>query len=112
LKLYDPLSQYASFPGIQAQHKESGCNEAIISALRETQYDQLVEEREAVIHLPSPVELDPPSAVGPKNETTNLTTSLPLKRQTRSVSRMAGYVIPNILEPQFDENSEQEGGLT
>ena len=39
----NPQSLYASFLGLQAQHAESGYDEAIISALRETLYDQPME---------------------------------------------------------------------
>ncbi len=109
------LSFYASFLRFQAQLAKSGCNEAIISALRETEYDQPMEEEEAIIPSPSPLELAPPSAVGQDKETTNLTTALqppPPKWQTRSVSSRAGYVIPSIPEPLFDDDSEQEGSLT
>jgi hypothetical protein len=42
---------------------------------------------------PSPVELTQPFAVGPDNETSAPKISLPVRRQTRSESRMAGYVI-------------------
>ncbi len=45
----NPLSLYASFLGLQAQHAETGYNEALISALRETQRDQPMEEEEAII---------------------------------------------------------------
>ncbi len=86
----NPLSLYASCMGFLAQHAENGCNKA----LREIQYDQPMEEGEALIPLrPSPVELAPPLAVGPDNETSAPETSPLLKLQTRSESRMAGYVI-------------------
>ena len=50
----NPLSLYASFLGFQAQHAESEYDEAIISAPRETLYDQPMEEEEAIPSL-SPV---------------------------------------------------------
>ena len=62
----NPLSHYASFLGFQAQHAESGYEEAIISALRETTYDQPMEEEEA-IPSPSPVVPAPTLAVGTDN---------------------------------------------
>jgi hypothetical protein len=65
----NPLSLYASFLGFQAQHAENGCNEALILALRETQNDQPMKEEEAIIPLPSPVELIQPFTVGQDNET-------------------------------------------
>ena len=92
----NPLSLYASFLGVQAQHAESGHDEAIISALRETLYDQPMEDEEA-IPSPSPMAPAPTLAVGTDNETSNPTT-LPPKRQTRSDSRFASFVIPSILE--------------
>ncbi len=74
------LSLFASFLGFQAQHAQSGCNEALVSALRETQYDQLMEEEEAIIPLISPVELAQPTALGPNNETSAPKISLPHRR--------------------------------
>ncbi len=108
----NPLSFYASILGFQVQHAESRCNEALISARRETQYDQPMEEEEAIITLPSPVELTQPFVVGPNNATSTPKKSPPARRQTRSESRMADCVIPSILEPPMDDDSEQEGGLT
>ena len=92
----NPLSLYASFLGFQAQQDESGYDEAIISALKETLYDQPMEEEEA-IPSPSPVVPAPTLAVGTDNETSVLKISPPPKRQTRSESRFASFVIPNIL---------------
>ena len=108
----NPLLLYASFLGFQAQHTESGYDEAIILALRETQYDQPMEEEEAIIPSPSPVELAPSLAVGTDNETSVPKTYPPPKRQTRSESRFASFVIPSILEPPMEDDSEQEGSLT
>ena len=71
-----------------------------------------MEEEEAIIPSPSPVELAPPSAVGSDNETSVPKTSPPPRRQTRSESSIASYVIPSILEQQTDDESEQEGSLT
>ncbi len=102
------LSLYASFLGLQAQHAETGYNEVLISALRETQCDQLMEDEAS----PSPVELTQPFAVGPNNETPAPKTSLPSRRKTRSESSMAGYVRPSILEPPLSDDSEPEGSLT
>ena len=65
----NPLSLYASFLGCQAQLAESGYDKAIISALRETQYDQPMEEEKAIIPSPSPVEPAPTLALGTDNET-------------------------------------------
>ncbi len=81
----NPLSLYASFLGFQAQHTETGYNEALISksALRETQCDQLMEEEEAIIPSQSPVELTQPLAVGLDNETSAPKTSPPIRRKTR-----------------------------
>ena len=107
----NPLSIYASFLGFQAQHAESGYDEAIISALRETMYDQPMEEEEA-IPPPSPVVPAHTLAVGTDIETSVPKTSPPPKRQTRSESRFASFVIPNILEPPMEDDSELEGSLT
>ncbi len=63
----NPLSLYASFIGFQAQHTQTGYNEALISALRETQGDQPMEEEETIIPLQSPVELAQPFAAGQDN---------------------------------------------
>ena len=65
----NPLSLYASFLGFQAQQAESGYDEAIISALRETLYDQPMEVEEAIIPSPSPVVPASTLAVGTDNET-------------------------------------------
>ena len=111
----NPLLLYASFPGFQAQHAESGDDEAIISTLRETHYDQPMEEEKAITTSPSPVELAPPLEVGTDNKTSVPKTSPPgppPKQQTRSESRMSSFVIPSILEPPMDDDSEPEGSLT
>ncbi len=108
----NPLSLYASFLGFQAQHAETWYNEALISALRETQCDKLMEEEEAIIPSPSPVELTQPFAVGQDNETSAPKKSSPSLRKTRSESHMAGYVRPSILEPPLSDDSEPEGILT
>ncbi len=50
-------------------------------------------------------------AVGTDNKTSALTISQLLKRQTRSDSRMASYIIPSILEQPTDDDSEPEGNL-
>jgi hypothetical protein len=86
------LSLYASFLGFQAQHTETGYNEALILALRETQCDQPMEEEKAIIPLPSPVVLTQPPVVGQDNETSAPKTSPQIRRKTRSESRMNGYV--------------------
>ena len=78
---------------------------------RETLYDQPMEEEEATIPSPSPVAPAPTLAVGTDNETSVPKTSPPPKRQTRSESRFASFVIPSILEPPMDD-SEREGSLT
>ena len=105
----NPLSLYTSFLGFQAQHAESGYDEAIIS---ETQYDQPMEEEKAIMTSPSPVELAPTLEVGTDNETSGPKTSPPPKRQTRSESRFASFVIPSILEPPMDDDLEPEESLT
>ena len=105
------LSLYASFPGFQAQHAESGYDEAIISALRETLYDQPMEEEEVIIPSPSPVVPAPTLAVGTDNETSDPKTFPPPRRQTRSKYRFASFVIPGILEPPTENDSKQEGSL-
>ncbi len=51
------LLLYANFLGFQAQLAKSGYIEVIILALRETQDDQPMQEEEAYIPSPSPVEL-------------------------------------------------------
>ena len=107
----NPLSLYASFLGFQAQQAESGYDEAIISALRETLDDQPMEEEEA-IPSPSPVVPAPTLTVGTDNETSIPKTSPLPKRQTRSESRIASYVIPSILEPPRADDSEPEESLT
>ena len=107
----NPLSLYASFLEFQAQHAESGYNEAIISALRETMYDQPMEEEEA-IPSPSPVVPAPTLAVGTDIETSVPKISPLQKRQMRSESRFASYVIPSILEPPRADDSEPEESLT
>ena len=71
-----------------------------------------MEEEEAIIPLPSPVELAPPLVVGTDNETSVPKTSSPPKRQTRSESRFTNYVIPSILEQPMGDDSEPEGSLT
>ena len=77
----NPLSLYASFLGFQAQQAESGYDEAIILALRETLDDQPMEEEEA-IPSPSPVVPAPTLTVGTDNETSVPKTSQLPKRQT------------------------------
>jgi hypothetical protein len=57
------------------------------------------------------VELTLLPAVGTDNKTSALTISQLLKRQTRSDSRMASYIIPSILEQPTDDDSEPEGNL-
>ena len=99
----NPLSLYASFLGFQAQHAESGYDEAIISALRKTLDDQPMEEEEA-IPSPSPVVPAPTLAVGTDIETSGPKTSPPPKRQTRSESRFASFVISSILEPPIADD--------
>ena len=103
----NPLSLYASFLGFQAQQAESGYDEAIISALRETLDDQPMEEEEA-IPSPSPVVPVPAPAAGTDNETSVPKISPPPKRQTRSESRFASFVFPSILEPPSADDSEPE----
>ena len=71
-----------------------------------------MEEEEAIMPSPSPVDLAPAIEVGTDNETSGPKTSQPPKQQTRSASRMASYVIPRILEPPMDDDLEQEGSLT
>ena len=66
---------------------------------------------EALIPSPSPVELALPIEVGTDNEPASNTTPL-LKRQTRSNSQLANYVIQSIIELLTDDDLEQEGGLT
>ena len=56
--------------------------------------------------------LPPTLAVGTGNETSDPKTSPPPKRQTRSESHFASFVIPSILEPPMEDDSEPEGGLT
>ena len=71
-----------------------------------------MEEEEAIIPSPSPVVPAPTLAVGTDNETSVPKTSPPPKRQTRSKSRFASFVITSIREPPMDYNSELEGSLT
>jgi hypothetical protein len=106
----NPPSLYARFLGFQAQHAETGYNEALISALRETQCDQPMEEEEAIIPSQSPVLLTQTLRGG--NETSAPKTSPPSRRKTRSESRMPGYVIPSILEPPLSDDSEPGENLT
>ena len=54
----------------------------------------------------------PTLAVGTDNETSDHKTPLPPKRQTRSESRFASFVIPSILEPPMEDDSDLEGSLT
>ena len=61
---------------------------------------------------PSPVEPAPTLAVGTDNETSVPKTSPPPKLQTRSESRFDSFVIPSILEPPMEDDSEPEGSLT
>ena len=69
-------------------------------------------EEEEAISSPSPVVPAPTLAVGTDNETSGPKTSPPPKRQTRSESRFASFVIPSILEPPMDDDSEREESLT
>ncbi len=71
-----------------------------------------MEEEDAIIPSSSPMELAQPSAVRQDNETSVPKMSPPVRRQTRSESRMTGYVILSILDPPTDDDSEQEGSLT
>ena len=107
----NPLSLNASFLGFQAQQAESGYDEAIISALRETLEDQPMEEEEA-IPSPSSVVPAPTLAVGTDNETSVPKTSPPPKRQTRSEPRFASFLIPSILEPPMADDLELEESLS
>ena len=77
-----------------------------------SQYDQPMEEEAAIIPSPSPVVPAPTLAVGTDNETSVPKTSPPPKRQTRSESRFASFVITSILEPPMEDDSELEGSLT
>ena len=69
-------------------------------------------EEEAIISSPSPVEPAPTLAVGTDNEKSVPKISPPANLQTRSESRFASFVIPRILEPPMEDDSEQEGSLT
>ena len=69
-------------------------------------------EEEEAISSPSPVVPAPTLAVGTDNETSGPKTSPPPKRQTRSESRFASFVIPSILEPPMDDDLEPEESLT
>ncbi len=71
--------------------------------------DQPMEEEKAIIPSPSPVKLAQPFAVGLDNKTSAPKISPPSRRQTRSNSRLAGYVISSVLEPPTDDDSEPEG---
>jgi len=71
-----------------------------------------MEEEEATIPSPSLVVLTQPRAVGPDNETSAPKISPPIRRKTRSESRMDGYVKPSILEPPLSDDSEPEESLT
>ena len=62
--------------------------------------------------MPSPVVPAPTLAVGTDNETSVPKTSPLPKRQTRSESRFASFVIPSILEPPMADDSEPEESLT
>ena len=71
----NPLSHYASFQGFQAHPAKSRYDEAIISALRETQYDKLMEEEEVIIPSLSPVVHAPTLVEGTDIETSVSKTS-------------------------------------
>ena len=70
-----------------------------------------MEEEEAIPSL-SPVVPAPTLVVGTDNETSDPKTSPPPKRQTRSESRFASFVIPSILEPSMADDSELGESLT
>jgi hypothetical protein len=54
-----------------------------------------------------------PSKVGTDNEIEPETrTTPPVKRLTRSKSRIAAFVYPEVVEPPSDDDSGQEGSLT
>ena len=69
-------------------------------------------EEEEAIPSPSPVVPAPTLTVGTDNETSAPKTSPLPKRQTRSESSFARYVIPSILEPPRADDSEPEESLT
>ncbi len=73
-----PIGHSARHRRLRRSHAETGYKEALISALKETQYDQPMEEEEAIIPSPSPVELTQPFALGPDNKTSALKTSSPI----------------------------------
>ncbi len=52
-----------------------------------------------------------PSTVGADNESKPETTP-PVKRLTRSKTRIAAFVHPEVIEPPSDDDSGQEGNLT
>jgi hypothetical protein len=105
------LSLYSSFLAFQAQHASSGHEKIIISALRNFQDDK-PEEREV---QPQPSFFDngilQPSKVGTDNEIEPKTMH-PVKRLTRSKSRMAAFVFPEVVEQPSDDDSGPEGSLT
>jgi hypothetical protein len=104
------LSLYSSFLAFQAQHASSGHDKIIISALRNFPDDK-PKEREV---QPSPSFFDKgilqPFKVGTDNEIQPETTP-PVKSLTRSESRMAAFVYPDVLEPPSDDDSGPEGNL-
>jgi hypothetical protein len=105
------LSLYSSFLALQAQHASSGHDKIIISALRNSQNDEPKEEK--VQPMPSFFDnwILQHSELGTDNEIETETTP-PVKRVTRSKSRMAACVFPEVYEPPSDDDSGPEGSLT
>ncbi len=102
---------YSSFLAFQAQHASSGHDEIIISALRNFQDDKPKEREEQPWPLSFDKRILQPSKVGTDNEIEPETTP-PAKRLTRSKSRMAAFLFPEVVEPPSDVDSGPEGSLT
>ena len=106
----NPLSLYSSFLAFQAQHASSEHDKIIISALRNFPDDK-PKEKEV---QPSPSFFDKgilqPSKVGADNAI-QLETTPPVKRVTRSKTRTAAYVHPEVFEPPSDDDSGPEGNF-
>jgi hypothetical protein len=96
------LSLYSSYLALQTQHAPSAHDETIIQALKNIQDDKTKEKEEQL--LPSlfdsgilqPFELGAGNELEPK-------TSPPMTRTTRSRTRLAAYVLPEVYEQPSDK---------
>jgi hypothetical protein len=92
----NPLSFYSSYLALQAQHAPSAHDETIIPALKNIQDDKPKEQEE----LPLPSLFDSgilqPFELGAGNELERKK-SPPMKRTTRRKTRLAAYVLPEVL---------------